>query len=219
VGTGLVWLLIAFGAVFSFAFHDPWTQIIAVDVQTCGQLPDLVLNPTKPDVTTAACDHTPTVQTIQAAQRDALSDARDNALRVGLAPIGLGAAYLSLRRTRATEHATDDQAYTKAIDQIAEDQQIAVRIGGVFALENLATRSPTRYAATVYQVLFAYLEHMTAPTATDPEATGPDPEATGPDPEAKQIAADLDVVLDVLRRHRVLFDRWSQPVDETSPRS
>ncbi len=84
-------------------------------------------------------------------------------LRVSLGVLGLIAVWLTFRRVRATEvqarvAESGDQTdrYAKAIEQMGDDN-LAIRIGGVFALEAVAHDAIERFGDTVRDVLCAYV--------------------------------------------------------------
>jgi hypothetical protein len=88
------------------------------------------------------------------------------------------------RSTRVlTEHGQVTDRYTKAIAQLG-DENLDVRIGGIYALERLA-RDSRRDHPTVMEVLTAYIRdrsHKRGPPS-DPAAAKPD-RSTQPDVEA-----------------------------------
>jgi pentapeptide repeat protein len=76
-------------------------------------------------------------------------------------------ASMTLRQVRATREGQVTDRYTKAIDQLDKDKALAVRLGGLYALERIARDSPAD-RATIAEVLCAYVR--TAPRADPPRA-------------------------------------------------
>ena len=82
---------------------------------------------------------------------------------------------LSRRTFELTEQGQVTDRYTKAIEQLGSDK-LAVRIGGIYALERIA-RDSARDHPAVMEVLTAFIrEHWVRITAPRP-ATGREPTA------------------------------------------
>lgn len=196
----ITWLMtVVLAALVIAAFVPDVTREFAKDVVDCAQLPPV-------DEETSACDHAETVRLLDRDQRAEVSDAREKLLRAALAPLSIIAALLTLRRTRAleastrtSEHSIDDELYIKAIKHTG-DESIATRLGGLFALEQLARRSPDRYAATVYAVLVAYLRSELA------EGEGEGEDITSVD-EAEVPPGDVEAAVTILTDNSRLFDQ------------
>ena len=113
-------------------------------------------------------------------------------------------------------HEQQDDRYTRAINQIAADQSIEVRIGGLFALEKLTLEDDlegvSRYTAVVYEVLVAYVREHTRPDYKSEEYTQWVHETDTDDPEHDRfvppvIGTDVETVLKILSRQRQRFDQ------------
>jgi uncharacterized protein YjbI with pentapeptide repeats len=101
--------------------------------------------------------------TAKDAKLKAITDTR-TALLAGL--IGIGALLtfwlnsrvyrITARTLEVTEQGHITERYTKAIEQLG-DTELAVRLGGIYALERLAHDSPERDHPTVVEVLSAFV--------------------------------------------------------------
>ncbi len=116
-------------------------------------------------------------------------------LRIGLGVLGLLAVWLSYRRIRAMETQAEvavsgDQTdrYARAVEQLG-NKAAAIRIGGVYALEALASDAPSRFAVTVRDVLQAFVQDDDQEDLNEPEARA-----------QPQPAADREAALQVLGR-------------------
>ena len=134
---------------------------------------------------------------------------------VGL--IGLGFTWRNLRQTREstqrtlelTEQGQITERFTRAIDQLGSDK-LEICLGGIYALERIASDSPERdYSrdyGTVMEVLTAYVrenapwpsrlskglsETVSASNESVEQAASPNP---------RRPAADIQAILDVLGR-------------------
>jgi uncharacterized protein YjbI with pentapeptide repeats len=107
-------------------------------------------------------------------------------------------ARASAKQLKLSEQGQVTDRYTKAIDQLDEKNALAVRLGGLYALERIARDSPDD-RATIAEVLCAYVR--TAPRADPP-----------PDSAAKLSslafrAPDVQAALTIL-------GRWQERLDE-----
>ena len=94
--------------------------------------------------------------TDKAAKLEAITGTR-TALLAGLIGVGaLLAFWLNSRVYRLTEQGHITERYTKAIEQLG-GTELAVRLGGIYALERLAHDSPERDHPTVVEVLSAFV--------------------------------------------------------------
>ena len=81
--------------------------------------------------------------------------------------------YLGWRRVRALEGGQITERFTRAIDQLGtthgtgREPKIEVRLGGIFALEQIAKDDPAKYHWQVMEVLTAYVRENT-PTDGEP---------------------------------------------------
>jgi membrane protein implicated in regulation of membrane protease activity len=78
------------------------------------------------------------------------------ALVAGLAGLAaLGSLAMATRTYRLSQQGQITDRYTKAIEQLGSDK-LAVRLGGIYALERIATDSP-QDRATIAEVLSAFV--------------------------------------------------------------
>lgn len=160
----------------------------------------------------------------------------------GLAIIGI---YMAFRRIRALERqvllgreSQITDRFTKAIDHLGSQEKMAVRLGGIYALERLAKDSDKDYWP-IMETLTAYVrdnapwrepatetrEAAAGPTAavgetatptaaaTSPPATTP-PAAGPPAPATPKPATDIQAILTVLGRRRHQYGQGeTQPLD------
>jgi len=111
---------------------------------------------------------------LKAARSKLQNDARTTWLQgyaALLVLIGAGSAsYVALRQVRATREGQVTDRYTKAIDQLDQKNALAVRLGGLYALERIA-RDSRDDRATIAEVLCAYVR--TAPRDPPPASRRP----------------------------------------------
>jgi len=82
-------------------------------------------------------------------------DERATLLQSLIGLLALFGAVSALRQLRVTREGQITDRYTKAIDQLDKDKALAVRLGGLYALERIARDSPPD-RATIVEVLCAY---------------------------------------------------------------
>jgi len=143
----------------------------------------------------------------------AITDTR-TALLAGL--IGVGALLtfwlnsrvyrITAQTLRVTEQGQITDRYTKAIEQLGDDE-LSIRLGGIYALERIAKDSP-RDQPTVVEVLSAFVREHRDPAYISSHRPGvtvvispPDPEQPRPKP-----ASDVLAALSVLARLPILPD-------------
>jgi hypothetical protein len=139
-----------------------------------------------------------------AAQAAARSDERGSVrtamlalLAGGIAAVGAvytGRTFALNRRGQVTER------FTRAVDQLGQTDNSAVRLGGIYALERIAHESATEHRAIVY-VLAAYVRENSPwpPTGVSQDAAPP------------EAAEDIKAIIAVLRRREVRYER-NQPI-------
>jgi hypothetical protein len=147
------------------------------------------------------------------AKLKAITDTR-TALLAGL--IGVGALLtlwlnsrvyrITARTLEVTEQGHITERYTKAIQQLG-DTELAVRLGGIYALERLAHDSPERDHPTVVEVLSAFVREGSKKQGTPRPEQGMAHEAAkesdtaAPESNAKaRPATDVQAALTVLGR-------------------
>jgi hypothetical protein len=151
--------------------------------------------------------------TAKDAKLKAITDTR-TALLAGL--IGVGALLtfwlnsrmyrITARTLEVTEQGHITERYTKAIQQLG-DTELAVRLGGIYALERLAHDSPERDHPTVVEVLSAFVREGSRRQGTPRPEQGMAHEAAkktdaaAPESNAKaRPATDVQAALAVLGR-------------------
>jgi hypothetical protein len=99
----------------------------------------------------------------------AITDTRTGLIALATAlGAGAGLAYTARTYRLSREgHITD--RYTKAVDQLGAMDKLAVRLGGIYALERIAVDSERDHRIVV-EVLSAFVREHDPPTATDPTA-------------------------------------------------
>jgi uncharacterized protein YjbI with pentapeptide repeats/uncharacterized membrane protein (DUF485 family) len=148
--------------------------------------------------------------TPKADKLEAITDTR-TALLAGL--IGVGALltfWLNSRVYRITAQGHITERYTKAIDQLDDEKALAVRLGGLYALERIARDSPPD-RATIAEVLCTYARSAppSRPPARPAMDTGPPittaAEAVTPTANPASLtvrAPDVQAALTILGRWR-----------------
>jgi Pentapeptide repeats (8 copies) len=142
------------------------------------------------------------------------------ALLIGLAGVGaVGALWLNNRTYRLTQQGQITDRYTKAIEQLGAEK-LAVRLGGIYALERIAVDSK-RDHQTVVEVLSAFVRERTDASRTEKQTVVEVPkelfqetdqskinEQTLSDSKAR-LTTDVQAVLTVLGRlpHRKIVGR------------
>ncbi len=163
----------------------------------------------------------------------------ETGLRISLGIFGLLALWFTARRIRATERqvrvATEQAAtaarqaetaarqadvaesgqqtdrFSRAVEQMGHES-VAIRIGGIFALESLVNDEPTRFAIPCYEMLVTFFGE----SVRRHDRTGQPKEAPAP--------GDVTACLETLRRLRSTFDghvprlaRHPTTANETGP--
>jgi hypothetical protein len=141
--------------------------------------------------------------------RQASADARLHAASgfrtafvAGLAGLAaLGSLAIANRTYRLTQQGQITDRYTKAIEQLGGDK-LDVRLGGIYALERIATDSE-RDHPTVVEVLSAFVREHSQPSTGDDDNVGDDssgPLAPPPEPVKRESTADVQAAVTVLGR-------------------
>jgi hypothetical protein len=95
------------------------------------------------------------------------------ALVAGLAGLAaLGSLAMATRTYRLTQQRQITERYAKAIEQLGSDK-LDVRLGGIYALERIATDSE-RDHPTVVEVLSAFVREHSQPSTVDDDHVGDD---------------------------------------------
>jgi Pentapeptide repeats (8 copies) len=141
--------------------------------------------------------------------RQASADARlqaasgfRTAFVAGLAGLAaLGSLAIANRTYRLTQQGQITDRYTKAIEQLGDDK-LDVRLGGIYALERIATDSE-RDHPTVVEVLSAFVREHSQRSTVDDDNVGDDnggPLAPPPKPVKREPTADVQAAVTVLDR-------------------
>ena len=138
------------------------------------------------------------IDAVNSARQTLMQSATGMVVIAGVAFTAAGLVYTA-RTLHTSEQGQITDRYTKAIDQFGNDK-LDVRLGGIYALERLATDSP-RDDRTVYDVLAAFVrEH-------DPE----------PSLKANKLpsrpATDIEAALTVIGRRKPLNDGFTADLD------
>src|SRR5215217_410104 len=122
------------------------------------------------------------------------------AIVAGLAGLAaLGSLAIANRTYRLTQQGQITDRYTKAIEQLGGDK-LDVRLGGIYALERIATDSE-RDHPTVVEVLSAFVREHSQPSTDD--SVGDDnggPLAPPPEPGERKPTTDVRAAVTVLGR-------------------
>jgi uncharacterized protein YjbI with pentapeptide repeats len=100
---------------------------------------------------------------------------------------------------RLTEQGQITERFTRAIEQLGAtddkgEKKLEIRLGGIYALERIASDSPMRDYSTVMEVLTAYVRENTPKAPRLPEGL------LDPPSESRRPTADIQAILDVLSR-------------------
>jgi hypothetical protein len=109
---------------------------------------------------------------------------------------------ITARTFELTEQGHITERYTKAIEQLG-DQELAVRLGGIYALEQLARHFPEREHPTVVGVLSALVREGSRRQSARPDEEAAErthPAAPEGDVEQPRPATDVQAALTVLGR-------------------
>ena len=167
------------------------TIVVTVAVWLVWKMPGMLAGPVPPEPDLGARDAEITAAaTRYAAYRADVTSSRTG-LIAGLAGLAaVGSLMVTARTYRLSLHGQIADRYTKAVAQLGDDK-LAVRLGGVYALERLALDSG-RDHPTVIEVLGAYVRD-----GSRMRKTPPDPNPTG---EIEALTRDVQAALSVLGR-------------------
>jgi hypothetical protein len=119
---------------------------------------------------------------------------------LALGGVAVGAV-MTLRQVRANREGHSIDLFTKAIDQLASDQ-VSVRHGGVYALEQLSDLDP-RYRGHAHALLTAFVRRQAPWPPPLTSETGTPAART---PVHGGVADDVGAALAVLSRRRMIVD-------------
>lgn len=122
------------------------------------------------------------------------NQARGTMLQAFAGAFLLVTAFLTWRQIQVNRQGQITDRFTKAVQQLGEDGKLDVRLGGIYALERIASESPSEHGAIV-EILVAYVRGHAAAAAFDAEAAGA---------ALRVRAADVQAAIAVLGRRTVL---------------
>jgi hypothetical protein len=136
---------------------------------------------------------------------------------------GAFAAYRQLQTGRdqlqVAQQGQITDRFTKAIDQLDATKGLAVRLGGLYALERIARDSPSD-RATIAEVLCAYVRTAPRPPVSEATATGP-LTSSHSEPAPTEALAVQQVPLSVrapdVQAAATILGRWEQRLGEPPP--
>jgi hypothetical protein len=133
-----------------------------------------------------------------------------------LGALVFGTLYFTWRRVAAAERTAEaaeqtvkvaqegqiTERFTKAVEQLGNSESMAIRLGGIYALERIAKDSKNDHWP-VMEVLTAYVR------GNSPKEVPPD----GEEPAYKPVATDIQAILTVLGRRNVQHEKPCQVLD------
>jgi len=102
-------------------------------------------------------------------------------------------ARAALRQAHTAEHGQITERFTRAIQQLGNEESLAIRLGGIYALERIANDSKEDYWPVI-EVLCAYLRESKEAPAEDDE-------------KRPVYPTDLQAILTVLSRRKRQLDK------------
>jgi Pentapeptide repeats (8 copies) len=129
----------------------------------------------------------------------ALDNARGRLLALGAGLFAAGALIFTARNFALSREGHVTDRYTKAIEQLGSDK-LAVRIGGIYALERVA-RDSAKDHPTVMEVLAAFIREPPPPDLADSPVR---PSASG---ELARLRPDVQAAVTVIGRRISRNDR------------
>ena len=125
--------------------------------------------------------------------------------QIVLGAVVLGTLYFTWRRVRAAEQTVEvaqegqiTERFTRAVEQLGNQESTAVRLGGIYALERIARDSETDHWQ-VMEVLTAFVREK-SPHRKD-------------EPHIQPIAPEIQAILTVLGRRNPEYDRRGLRLD------
>jgi uncharacterized protein YjbI with pentapeptide repeats len=103
-------------------------------------------------------------------------------------------AFLTWRQIQVNREGQITDRFTKAVQQLGEEGKLDVRLGGIYALEQIARASPSEHGAIV-EILAAYVRGHAAASAAEVDPAGA---------ALRVRAADVQAAMTVLGRRTVL---------------
>jgi Pentapeptide repeats (8 copies) len=97
-----------------------------------------------------------------------------------------------------TQQGQITERFTKAVEQLGNKEQLTIRLGGIYALEQVAKDSDSHYWA-VMEVLTAFVREQAPVTALPPDKTSGERE-TKERPHERKLPSDIQAILTVIGR-------------------
>ena len=143
---------------------------------------------------------TSTVPAAQSAARASeRGSVRTSMLAVFAGAIGAFGAVYTARTFALNRRGQITERFTRAVDQLGEADKLAVRLGGIYALERIASESAADHRAIVY-LLAAYIRENSPWPPRDLSTAG---ETFGP----SEATEDIQAIVAVLRRRDIGRER------------
>jgi hypothetical protein len=135
------------------------------------------------------------------------------------------AAYIAWRNLLATQGKQVAERFSKAVEQLGNDN-IHVRLGGIYALEQIAKDAEEKYYWRVIETLAAYVRERSpyqpnsansAPANTTPDAKPVETEPHPPEPKQNNTPPPIDIqsIITILSRCQPSRELWwvRYPID------
>ncbi len=131
-------------------------------------------------------------------------------------------AYLGYCNLKVAEDKQVTERFSKAIEHLGNEKAIDVRLGGIYALEQIAIDSPEKYHWTIVEILSAFVrgkrqikELSTAPIDSELDLTEASQESpfNATSQKFEKVGIDIQVALTVLGRRNVGEDPKGKRID------
>jgi hypothetical protein len=149
------------------------------------------------------------------AQANFENEARRIIAQILLGALVLAGLYFTWRRVRASDQTVEvsreqqiTERFTRAIEQLGSDK-LAIRLGGIYALERIAKDSPDKDHWQVMEVLTAYVRENAC--RVEP-SEGDSASEEGEETESR-VPIDIQAILTVLGRRDSTYERPDQRLD------
>jgi uncharacterized protein YjbI with pentapeptide repeats len=152
----------------------------------------------------------------------AQSDFRGHLLQAFGGLVLIVGAYFTGRTFALNREGQITERFTRAVEQLANDEKLDVRLGGIYALERIARDSETHYEA-VMEVLTAFLREHTRGRQEDEDAADSTRVPTEDAPRASErwaevrrlraLRADFQTVATVIGRRDRRYERKGYRLD------
>jgi hypothetical protein len=136
------------------------------------------------------------------------NELRRTIAQIALGLLVLGTLFVGWRRVRAADRTVEiaseqqiTERFTRAIEQLGNEQSMAIRLGGIYALERIAKDSP-RDHWQVMEVLTAFVRENARWEGETDENGVPVSEES----DDHRVATDIQAILTVLGRRQITYD-------------